>query len=677
MKLEYLMLSGFRGFRKPIDIRFAPSFTVIDGRNGTGKSSLCDALEFALTGTITKYQDAKAAGESISDYYWWMGDQKAHEHYVEVGFSSADGERIKIRREQFTDPDPRALAKVEEHLCNRPKASGDNMRQLCRVSIIRDELIAALSLDLSETERFALLRDAIGVPSADAEIARGQRLFSLSAKRVAEIQSGVDALNRDLAAAGRRLDEARGAVAEDRAIQNAARQLRGLVGQDLVPDALIEPARFKLVQLEEELAGLQKVIDTGDAVQETRRQLAGLEIARQAFAEEIRSSEIKLAALRNDVSDVQRAKIESEARELAELATNGRKLGLHDGQCPLCGAEHTPESFLKGVVATEARARKLDAEALEGVSKMDNLRAAEASLINATQRLNSLDGQRSQLIRAVAEHQQLRVQLAIPEDDESETLVKKEQVLLASLTKARSSLRALETIKLNPVLARAIESESNLRKRLDTAEIRLGRARRAESTAKALYDATRRAVGEIMDRRLERVLPLMSELYQRLRPHPVWRELEYSIRGDVKRFLRLQVGDQLNPQFLFSSGQRRATGLAFLLSINMAMAWNRWSSIVLDDPVQHVDDFRTIQLAEVLAQLCSSGRQVVCAVEDAALADLLCRRLPVERLGDGRRVSLGSGADGALAMVKDQELSPLPHRVLPETPRSDEAALLI
>src|SRR3546814_2462630 len=108
----------------------------------------------------------------------------------------------------------------------------------------------------------------------------------------------------------------------------------------------------------------------------------------------------------------------------------------------------------------------------------------------------------------------------------------------------------------------------------------------------------------------------MSELYRRLRPHPIWRDIEYSIRGDVRRFLKLKVGDELNPQFLFSSGQRRATGLAFLLSVNLSLAWSRWRTIMLDDPVQHVDDFRTVHLAELAAQLVAEGRQIVCRSEE-------------------------------------------------------------
>jgi chromosome segregation protein len=100
--------------------------------------------------------------------------------------------------------------------------------------------------------------------------------------------------------------------------------------------------------------------------------------------------------------------------------------------------------------------------------------------------------------------------------------------------------------------------------------------------------------------------------------------------------MSLQVGNELNPQFIFSSGQKRATGLAFLLSVNLSLAWSRWRSILFDDPVQHVDDFRSVQLAEVMAQLSAAGRQIICAVEDSALADLLCRRLPNHRPGPCR-----------------------------------------
>jgi hypothetical protein len=230
--------------------------------------------------------------------------------------------------------------------------------------------------------------------------------------------------------------------------------------------------------------------------------------------------------------------------------------------------------------------------------------------------------------------------------------------LRESLDAARRDLRILETLSLSAELERAQRAESDAKNRLLRIQERFGRARKAEATAQALHDAARRAAAETLDSRLDRVLPLMSELYRRLRPHPIWTDIEYSIRGDVRRFLTLQVGEELNPQFLFSSGQRRATGLAFLLSVNLSLAWSRWKSILFDDPVQHIDDFRTVHLAEIGAQLVASGRQIICAVEDGALADLLCRRLPLSRIGEAKRVTLGQNAEGALAKIMERDLVP-------------------
>jgi hypothetical protein len=237
------------------------------------------------------------------------------------------------------------------------------------------------------------------------------------------------------------------------------------------------------------------------------------------------------------------------------------------------------------------------------------------------------------------------------------------------LARAQEDLLILETLRLNALLARARRAEAKAKEAHSRAERKLGLARRAEAHAQALYTAARRAANEAADRRLERVLPLIAELYRRLRPHPVWEDIDYRIRGDVRRFLRLQVGDELNPQFIFSSRQRRATGLAFLLSVNLSLALSRWRSILLDDPVQHIDDFRSVQLAEVMAQLSAAGRQIICAVEDSALAHLLCRRLPIDSEGQAKRVTLGPDHEGALTKLLDQDLAPLPQHALVTAPR--------
>ena len=243
-------------------------------------------------------------------------------------------------------------------------------------------------------------------------------------------------------------------------------------------------------------------------------------------------------------------------------------------------------------------------------------------------------------------------------------------VLQAEREAIASHIRYLDTITLNQLLVSTQDKAEGSKLRVEEAEKKHGRARLGEQNAKAVHDAVRRAAAETLDARLDRVLPLMSELYRRLRPHPVWQDIDYNIRGDVRRFLKLQVGDEINPQFVFSSGQRRVTGLAFLLSVNLSIAWSRWKSLVLDDPVQHVDDFRALHLAEVLAHLRDTGRQIVCAVEDSALADLMCRRLAGSKMSTGKRIRLGNAAEGELSVLDDREVSPLVSRSLVRSEQS-------
>jgi putative transposase len=128
--------------------------------------------------------------------------------------------------------------------------------------------------------------------------------------------------------------------------------------------------------------------------------------------------------------------------------------------------------------------------------------------------------------------------------------------------------------------------------------------------------------------------------------------------------LLMAVWRRGNPQFVFSSGQRRAAGLAFLLSVHLARPWSRWETLMLDDPVQHIDDFRALQLVEVLSSFRQAGRQVVVAVEDEALADLLCRRMLSTPEQAGRRYTIDFNERGAANVTARLDVPPMAPGIL-------------
>jgi chromosome segregation protein len=128
--------------------------------------------------------------------------------------------------------------------------------------------------------------------------------------------------------------------------------------------------------------------------------------------------------------------------------------------------------------------------------------------------------------------------------------------------------------------------------------------------------------------------------------------------------LNFTVGEGKNTQFLFSSGQRRAAGLAFLLAIHLSRPWSNLKCLLLDDPIQHIDDYRALNLIEVLSAIRRMGRQVIIAVEDPALADLLCRRLRSSVDEIGRRFDLAMNRNGSASIAESRDILPLPDKAL-------------
>jgi DNA repair exonuclease SbcCD ATPase subunit len=182
--------------------------------------------------------------------------------------------------------------------------------------------------------------------------------------------------------------------------------------------------------------------------------------------------------------------------------------------------------------------------------------------------------------------------------------------------------------------------------------------------------AAKTVANEILMEQFDTVMPLLKELYRRLRPHADWTEIESDFGGKIRGSLNFVVGDGYNPQFLFSSGQRRAAGLAFLLAVHLSRPWCSWRSLLLDDPVQHIDDYRALNLVEVLTAIRRTDRQVIVAVEDSALADLLCRRLRSESASAGRMFELQTSKTGTAEIGKIRDIYPMPRLVLREAQAS-------
>lgn len=92
VRLSQLVVKNFRGFSDEVTLNFRNPYTFVYGPNGTGKSSLCEALEYSLLGTINEAEVKridiaryiKNANTDIAEYPILMGiDSNGVEFKVE------------------------------------------------------------------------------------------------------------------------------------------------------------------------------------------------------------------------------------------------------------------------------------------------------------------------------------------------------------------------------------------------------------------------------------------------------------------------------------------------------------------------------------------------------------------------------------------------------------------
>jgi chromosome segregation protein len=666
MKLHSLAICGFRGFREKLKIDFASGFTVITGRNGVGKSTICDAIEFVITGKIYKYQVEKSAKETFEDYLWWRGDGAPEAHYVTLEFIGKEGEIFTFTRDRAKGLDVE-LDVIESLLCQSRTKPSEALHQLCRTTIIRDELIAAYSLDLNETDRFDLVRSALGAIDGSDYSSRAKNVLAASNEAFKEAERAYENTCLRLNGEYTELTKIRDSVLKAGDAMEALKALQKRIPE--IPNDIKKAIKIAKQSDKDKrilLRGMGELLDEARIIQELRNSFDTQKEQLSKIQPDIETLKANQKAINDKLIEAHKnLKAERQADDMAaalsSLIQHGEHVGLENGHCPLCRAERSIDEFSAGLDAARTRLHQLGGkvETAKGIvseltkqlsDSAEKLSKYESGVEKIVAMENKLCGREANHVQMALHNKAGKTILPVLNDP-----MKLEQALLrerSELIEIERNLLTLETSQASNQIAELESSVAIIRNERDKTAKHMAKCQTAVEIAKSIDHAVKRTAHEIVDERLALISPLLNELYQRLRPHSNWRNIEYRIRGDIKRFLSLMVGEDLNPQFVFSSGQRRAAGIAFLLSVHLSRLWCNWKTIILDDPVQHIDDFRALHLVEVLASLRQNGHQVVCTVEDSALANLLCRRLRSDEENIGIRYDLEFTPSGNIHAVK-------------------------
>lgn len=98
MRLKEITICGFRGFNKKQTISLDNNIVLIYGLNGSGKSSLVEALEWLFWGDISRREHSSCKSEYMTNYLRNIHYEAEDNPFVEV-IVFLRGEKIKIKKE--------------------------------------------------------------------------------------------------------------------------------------------------------------------------------------------------------------------------------------------------------------------------------------------------------------------------------------------------------------------------------------------------------------------------------------------------------------------------------------------------------------------------------------------------------------------------------------------------
>jgi chromosome segregation protein len=647
MKIRKINLAGFRGIRSDLEVRCGSGFTVICGPNGSGKSTICDSLEFLLTGTLERFSVETERREYIADYLWWRGRPVPDKRVVSIEFSDPERGNFTVERNPSRGPGKEHA----ERLIELSSAPTDWPRQLSLTAIIRDDTITKFSTDQSERERSEFTLSSIGLTGSVAVeqniavVLKG--LDSLVAARNQEYQEHRSRVERWAT----ELSQARisAAKASEKEIARLRKEYASDFEQQADPRMLARNIAKRTAELRTQIDSLNRLRSVRQELSRQRREIETDNFKKKtvAIGSELEFQQKLLTQAENEIRAAKAKLMQEEARRpamssLATLQEHGRRVGLVDGHCPLCGSSVSEEQFnrhISEVTGEIAQSSGTLSTAIigerEADQKLSQIREKVATLDLEFRASNSIGA--ALLAQQNALDERAAALGVEPVDTAIARQIEKDSEELAARANDLAVLEAFISIHR---LSEVEELLNASRKRAEEIEKELSIVNRSRARVLEARDAVNRVSTEIIGERLAFLKPSLMEFCDRLRPHPEWTEIDMLLRGDVRPFVSFMVGGDLNPRFVFSSGQRRALGLAFLFSVHLSRPWCHLETLILDDPVQHIDDYRALHMVETLSSMRMIGRQIICTTEDPALADLLCRRLRSSEESEGIRIDL-------------------------------------
>jgi hypothetical protein len=646
--LVNLKLEGFRAFAAPIELDCDADAIVLVGPNGTGKTTFFDAIEWALFGKVSRLPSTR---DAVGDTYL---ANRFTPRQTEVALSlTSDGGGYDVRRtrdwrrssDTFVVRDDTgneargaAAAHIVGKLTGSPRGDAGETAYLRSQCLIQDR-IGKFVRDATPRERFDSLSTLLGVET----VRQFYRWIDGSSGRAT---GQADSLGMTIRSTNARLRdaEARVAALADRArveseitVERIGRELADLEAAGRAvglkwpkrltstdPSRILSVANDLLAQIETRAGTCAAAISEAQTLQAGQAaigaarsalpelaaretaigtQRKALELQRSALAKEVGERSSELAKLEGGLK-ARRTEREAFARFLVSA-----KAFIQTDHCPVCQNKINAQNVLASLTERSKSLSVEERSIIESRAGVEGgLSAAKAATDGIDLRLADIRRSESDVAkrslasrRAVDTWKNGESQLlaAFPSSGDLEGVIRVAGSEARSLLDLRSKLVGIQGQTKSLVdqgdLATARAMELRLRSECAPLVAEEQRLKTAMSMLERLTRDAKAAEIEIVQGMIAAQMPVLRALYQRLNPHPLFDELDVTYgnfdgKGEV--YYRARRGDTTgNVSMMFSSAQLNAVGVCIFLSLSLMRPAGGVSWVLLDDPIQNMDDY--------------------------------------------------------------------------------------
>lgn len=591
IKIETLKICEFRGIRD-LTLNLNRKNFAVCGPNGTGKSGVVDALEFVLTGTISRLTGKGRGDLSIKEHAPHVDSRKKPENaYVEATvWIPALGKTVKAKRTVKSPniveiaPDSPEVQQVFRRLEEHPEI-GLSRREIIRFVLTEPgqrakDVQALLKLDELETlrQRFQKLANAADAVTKRANIERDNAKADFI--RAMDIP---DAVGADILAAA-----------------NLRRQVIGLAPLGTLGiEGSIRDGLTTIEGDQNPRANKAAAKADGEAAQKAVRErddpeyLNTVEAAKTSVAKVLADESLLNAVLRDNF-----------------LKT---ALDLYEGEvCPVCDSEKSPEEFMQIIAGKR--------EKLVVVKALRN--EAETAIAPLCAKLES----EIALARSIYSHVKVLLQGSDLEIlSEYGSRIKKQVEQLHALLPLADTAKTLDTLAIDKgmmaLLSRLMTAVAALpepsaqdaaKEFLITGQLKLEALRKANAAARTATDRSTKA-RKVFDVYKETADKALEKIYADVQDHfaDLYRRINADDEGAFEAKLIPSMGKLgfgvdfytrgfFPPGAYHSEGHQDSMGLCLYLALMKYLLAGGFTFAVLDDVLMSVDAGHRREVSKLL-----------------------------------------------------------------------------